>query len=95
MATKKTGMTENSRKVLDFLQKNGVGVKFTYAEVAKELGLKSAAAVVGSITGLKNKGCADTIKEDITLEDGKTKKVAYFWLTEKGATYNPDEAVSE
>ena len=89
MATKKTGMTENSRKVLDFLQKNGVGVKFTYAEVAKELGLKSAAAVVGSITGLKNKGCADTIKEDITLEDGKTKKVAYFWPTEKGCNLQP------
>lgn len=94
MATKK-GMTENSRKVLAFLKEKGVGVKFTHKAVADALGFKSAAAVVGSITGLEKKGCAVRVKEDIVKEDGKKDTVSVFWLTEKGLAYDPDEVAEE
>jgi len=91
MATAKKGMTENSRKVLDFLKGNGVGVKFTHKEVADALGFETTAAVVGSITGLVKKELAVREKvERPTGEEGKTKTVSVFYLTEAGMNYDPD-----
>ena len=90
MAKKTTGtMTANSRKVFDYLKGNGVGVKFTHKEVADALGFENTAAVVGSVTGLVNKELAVREKETRTV-DGKDKEVSVFWLTEKGAQYDPD-----
>lgn len=88
MATKK-GMTPNSRKVLDFLKGNGVGVKFTTKDVQSALGFEKAGTVTGSVTGLVNKGYAVREKE-IREVDGKEKEVSVFYLTQEGADYNPD-----
>ena len=94
MAKKTTGtMTANSRKVFDYLKGNGVGVKFTHKEVADALGFENTAAVVGSVTGLVNKELAVREKETRTV-DGKEKEVSVFWLTEKGAQYDPDAAAA-
>ena len=95
MATKKTGtMTANSRKVLDYLKGNGVGVKFTHKEVADALGFETTAAVVGSVTGLVNKELAVREKETRTV-DGKEKEVSVFYLTQKGMEYDPDAAAAD
>ncbi len=93
MATKGT-MTPNSRKVLDFLKGNGVGVKFTTKDVMNALGFEKTGSVTGSINGLYKKGYVDKTKEPREI-DGKTKEVSVFWLTEDGAAFDPDQPVTE
>ena len=86
-------MTAGSRKVLDFLQENGVGVKFNTKQVQTALGFEKAGSVTGSINGLFKKGYVDKTKEEIEV-DGKTKTVCVFWLTESGAGFDPDAVVA-
>ena len=90
---KKGTMTPNSRKVLDFLKGNGVGVKFTTHDVQKALDFEKAGTVTGSVTGLVNKGYAVREKE-IREVDGKEKEVSVFYLTQEGYDFDPD-AVAE
>lgn len=87
-------MTENSRKVLDYLQKAGAGVKFTTKQVQEALGFEKAGSVTGSVTGLVRKGYAErfTETEEYTDEKGnvKVKEVKYFALTPEGSAFDPD-----
>lgn len=87
-------MTENSRKVFDFLKGNGAGVKFTTLQVKEALDFEKTGSVVGSITGLVNKGFAERTKEVHTI-DGKEKEISVFWLTDAGAAFDPDSVVIE
>lgn len=93
MATKK-GMTPNSRKVLDFLKGNGVGVKFTTKDVQTALDFEKAGTVTGSVTGLVNKGYAVREKE-LREVDGKQKEVSVFYLTQDGMDFDPDSISEE
>ena len=93
MATKK-GMTPNSRKVLDFLKGNGVGVKFTTRDVQTALDFEKAGTVTGSVTGLVNKGYAVREKE-MREVDGKQKEVSVFYLTQEGYDFDPDSISEE
>lgn len=86
MATK---MTENSRKVFEFLKAAGAGVAFTTKDVQKELGFEKAGSVTGSVTGLVKKGYAERFTETVEI-DGKTQEVKKFALTEAGANFDPD-----
>ena len=95
MATKKKGMTENSRKVLEFLKAAGAGVKFTANEVKDALGLEKVGSVTGSVTGLVNKGYAERFTETVTDENGKTKEIKKFALTQAGVEFDPDAEVAE
>ena len=83
-------MTEGSRKVLEYLQAAGAGVKFTTKQVQKDLGFEKAGSVTGSVTGLVRKGYAERFTETVTDEEGKTKEVKMFALTEAGANFDPD-----
>lgn len=87
MATK---MTEGSRKVFEYLKSAGAGVKFTTKQVQEALGFEKAGSVTGSVTGLVRKGYAERFKETVETEDGKTKEISYFCLTEAGAAFDPD-----
>ena len=88
----KKAMTEGSRKVLETLQKAGVGVPFTTHEMMEVCGFEKA----GSVTGLVNKGYAERFSVTETDENGKEKVVKKFALTEAGAGFNPDaEAVED
>jgi len=87
MATK---MTENSRKVFEYLKSAGAGVKFTTKQVQEALGFEKAGSVTGSVTGLCRKGYAERFKETVEKENGKTEEVSYFCLTEAGAAFDPD-----
>ena len=91
---KKSTMTPNSRKVLDFLKGNGVGVKFTTRDVQKALDFEKAGTVTGSVTGLVNKGYAVREKE-MREVDGKQKEVSVFYLTQEGADFDPDAVVED
>lgn len=89
----KTKMTENSRKVFDYLKSAGAGVKFTTKQVQEALGFEKAGSVTGSVTGLVRKGYAERFKETVEVEEGKTKEISYFCLTETGAAFDPDAEV--
>ena len=86
MATK---MTENSRKVFDYLKAAGAGVAFTTKDVQTALGFEKAGSVTGSVTGLVKKGYAERFTETVEI-DGKTQAVKKFALTEAGANFDPD-----
>lgn len=85
-------MTDNSRKVFEYLKKN-YGKDLTAQEIAADLGV-SINAVTGSVNGL----CKDTKhpayavrKEVETVNDeGKTTVVKYISLTDEGLAFNPD-----
>lgn len=86
----KAKMTENSRKVFEFLKDAGPGVKFTTKQVQTALNFEKAGSVTGSVTGLVKKGYAERFTE--VGEDGK--EIKYFALTEAGMAFDPD-AVDE
>lgn len=90
----KKGMTENSRKVFEYLKAAGAGAKFTTKEVQTALGFEKAGSVTGSVTGLVKKGYAERFTETVQTEDG-TKEVKFFALTEAGANFDPDAVVEE
>lgn len=92
MATK---MTENSRKVFEYLKAAGAGVAFTTKDVQTALGFEKAGSVTGSVTGLVRKGYAERFTETIEDENGKAKEVKKFALTEAGANFDPDAADAE
>lgn len=90
----KTKMTENSRRVFEYLKAAGAGVKFTTKQVQEDLGLEKSGSVTGSVTGLVRKELA--VREKAIVEvDGKEKEVSVFYLTEKGAAFDPDADVEE
>lgn len=90
----KAKMTENSRKVFEYLKAAGAGVKFTTKQVQQDLGFEKSGSVTGSVTGLVRKGYA--VRETAVVEvDGKEKEVKVFYLTEEGAAFDPDADVEE
>lgn len=91
----KTTMTEGSRKVFEYLKSAGAGVKFTTKQVQEALGFEKSGSVTGSVNGLVKKGYAERFKEEIETEDGKTKTVSFFCLTEAGAAFDPDADIAE
>lgn len=92
-------MTENARKVLDYLKAQGVGTPLTYKEVADALGFEKQAAVIGTIGsdrgGLVKKGLVEKFTETVEQEDGKLKEIKKFALTQAGAEFDPDSAEEE
>lgn len=84
-------MTENSRKVFDFLKENDK--EFTAQDLAAAIGI-SVAAVTGSVNGLVKNGRAIRREETTTTADGKAAVVKYISLTAEGKAFDPD-AVEE
>ena len=80
-------MTENSRKVFDFLKANH-NVNVTAQEMAAELDV-SVNTVTGSVNGLVKKGFA--VREEVAVE-GSAKPIKYVKLTDEGMAFNPDTA---
>jgi len=84
-------MTENSRKVFDFLKENNK--EFTAQEISAALGI-SVAAVTGSVNGLVRKERAIRREETTTDAEGKAKVIKYISLTEAGKAFDPDAEVA-
>ena len=81
-------MTDNSRRVFNFLHDN-YGTKLTNKDIADALGV-SGPTVVGSVTGLCKKGYAVRTEEHVAGADGKEVVVKYISLTEDGMAFDPD-----
>jgi len=82
-------MTDNSRKVFEYLKKvNEAGEKVTAAEVAEAVGV-SIPAVTGSFNGLVKKELGFR-EEDKVEVDGKEKDVKYLILNKAAFSYDPD-----
>ena len=87
-------MTDNARKVFDYLKTN-YGTDITAQAMAKDLGI-SINAVTGSVNGL----CRDTkhpayaVRKEVEVagEDGKASTIKYISLTDEGLAFNPDAA---
>jgi biotin operon repressor len=86
-------MTENSRKVFDFLKDN-FGEKLTHQGIVAALGVSSA-AVSGSVNGLVKKGYAVRTEETEMDENGKAVTVKYISLTDEGYAFDPDAEVKK
>lgn len=80
-------MTENSRKIFDFLKENDK--EFTAQAIAAALGV-SVNAVTGSVNALVKKGRAIRREETTTDADGKAKVIKYISLTAEGKAFDPD-----
>lgn len=83
-------MTEGSKKVYEALKNAGVGVEFTTHEMMELCGFEKAGSVTGSVTGLCRKGYAERVTREVTDDEGKTKEVKKFFLTQAGYDWNPD-----
>jgi DNA-binding MarR family transcriptional regulator len=85
-------MTENSRKVFEYLKANH-GKLMTAQEIAAALDV-SLSAVTGSVNGLaratKHPAYAVRTESEQDAGDGKKVKVKYISLTEEGLAFDPD-----
>lgn len=92
-------MTENSRKVFEFLKAAGAGVEFTTKQVQEALGFEKPGSVTGSVQGLVKKGLAERHNKEIEVmaEDGskKLKTVSVFALNDKGMNFDPDAPIEK
>lgn len=84
-------MTENSKKVFEFLKKN-YGKEFSKHELVERLDIPMS-AVSGSINGLVSK---DYAVERIEIAPSRFKgdkvvEIRYVTLTETGKAFDPDE----
>lgn len=83
-------MTENSKKIFDFLKEN-YGTSFTKEDLATALGV-SIPTITGSVNGLVKKGYAVRTEEVIPSgqEGGKDTVLKHIELTEAGLSYDPE-----
>lgn len=86
-------MTENSRKIFDFLKAN-YGEELTGNDIKDALGV-SISAVTGTVNGLVKKGYAVRNEVTITGADKKPAIVKYITLTEAGLDFDPDAEVEK
>lgn len=87
-------MSENSRKVFEYLKKvNGTDV--TAADVAAALGLEKR-QVDGSFTSaIQKKGYGVRIPAEMEMEDGSHKAIKLLQLTEAGMAFDLDATEEE
>lgn len=82
-------MSENSRKVLEFLQKNN-GQELTAADVAETLGLPKRTVDGAFTAAIQRKGLGYRIPAEVELENGMHKAIKLLALTPAGLAYDPD-----
>ena len=82
-------LTENSRKVLDYVKAND-GTNMTAADIAAGTGLE-VKQVNGIVTSaFQKKGLMKRTPAEIQLEDGTHKAVKFISLTDAGKNFDPD-----
>lgn len=88
-------MTDNSRKVLDYLKAH-YGEKITAQQIQADLGFEKLASVTGSVNGLVRNGRA-VRNEEVTGQDEKGKDIItkFITLTDAGLAFDPDAPKAE
>lgn len=84
-------MTENSWKVLEFLQRHP-GEEFSYQDLVEELDV-SMSTVVGALLGAENKKfVSKRIEEYAPLRaNEQPRAIRWFSITETGINYDPEK----
>jgi DNA-binding MarR family transcriptional regulator len=83
-------MSENSRKVFDYMMSIGDNVDVTANDIATALGL-SPKSVNGIITqAFQKKGLMERIPAEMENPDGTHKAIKLIKLTEAGKQLDPD-----
>lgn len=83
-------MSENSRKVFDYMMSIGDNVDVTANDIATALGL-SPKSVNGIITqAFQKKGLMERIPAEMENPDGTHKPIKIIKLTEAGKQLDPD-----
>lgn len=85
-------MSENSKKVLNFLKANA-GADVTAADVAAELGLEKRTVDGAFTSAIQRKGYGYRLAAEVELEDGTHKTVKLLKLTDDGVAFDPDATV--
>lgn len=83
-------MTENTRKVWEFLKANG-DADMTAAEVAAALGMEKRQIDGIFTSGLQRKQLGVRVEAERENEKGTHDRVKFLKLTDAGLAYNPDE----
>lgn len=91
----KKPMSENARKILDYLKGAGVGARFSTKDLMTALNFEKTGSVTGTMTSLVNKGYAEKDKVETQNEEGKTSTVTVYWLNDAGMAFDPDAEVEE
>ena len=86
-------MSENTRKVLDYLK--GIGSEdVTSADVANYLGIPKK-TVDGCFTlGLQKKGLGVRVESEVVDAEGATNTIKFLKLTDEGKNFDPDAEVA-
>ncbi len=87
--------SENTIKINSLLQSAGPGVGFTVHEAMEAIGAEKPGNVTGVVTSLARKGVAVWFKETVTDENGKSKEISKFALTDEGVGYDPTAPVAK
>ena len=82
-------MSENSRKVLDYMKKVN-GQKVTSEDVANALGLEKRSVDGIFTSAIQRKGLGVRTPAEIELDDGTHKTVKFLSLTAEGMNFDPD-----
>ena len=82
-------MSENSRKILEFLKANN-GVNLTAADVADALGLPKKTVDGAFTSAIQRKGLGYRVPAEVELENGMHKPIKLLTLTASGLTFDPD-----
>jgi hypothetical protein len=82
-------MSENSRKILEFLKDNN-GVDLTAADVAEALGLPKKTVDGAFTSAIQRKGLGYRVPAEVELENGMHKPIKLLVLTNTGLTFDPD-----
>lgn len=83
-------MTENSRKVFDFVKEMDGKANITAKDIAEAIGL-DVKKVNGSITmAFQKKELMKRVPSQVQDAEGKYVDVKYIVLTEKGRAFDPD-----
>lgn len=82
-------MSENSRKVLDYMKKVN-GQKVTSEDVANALGLEKRSVDGIFTSAIQRKNLGVRTPAEIELEDGTHKAVKFLSLTAEGLAFDPD-----
>ena len=84
-------ISENSRKVLEFVKGVDGKANVTLADVAEGTGLTSRQAN-GCIVAFQKKKMMERVETEIEQEDGTHANVKYIVLTDIGREFDPDAA---
>lgn len=83
-------MSENSKKVLNYLKEVHGGDPVTAADVAEALDIPKRSVDGAFTSAIQKKGFGVRVPAEIELEDGTHKDVKFLELTDAGMAFDPD-----